>query len=704
MQEQFDVTEIESLRNRLEECEKELLFMRNAVVENELRVRFALSAVNDGVWDWDLNSGNIFFSDRFFSMLGYDPFEMPQEFQSWHALIHPNDLLVALQFIEKIKNALCENLKFEYRLRKKDGSFCWILLRAKIIEKNQTGNPVRVIGTHVDINHFKQIELSLVEKENRLTSQNAELVSINKQLAETDKTNKKLIRQLQDKQAYLDSILAMVPVAIALVSDRVILYVNNYACIMTGYEKDELLGQNTILLYPSEPEYENVQSILNNNSISGDISAFSAIWKMKNDTLIDVNINALKFDTELADNIFIITASDVSAQRIYEDELISAKEEAEKAERLKTLFLCNISHELRTPMNGIAGFAEMLRYTTNQTKKEDYLKVIINSSKQLLKIITDIIDISKIETNTVEVFNSELNITTFMNEMKEFVIKSLTQRGKCGINVSWSNTGNSFNENIVTDEIKLRQIFHSILGNAVKFTDEGFIRFGYRLNNNTIEFFIADSGIGINESEKDFIFECFRQSETPTRKLYGGNGLGLAIAKGFAQMLGGTVWAAKPDEQGALFYVSLPYVPVVECINDNNVDMADNNNKWASFNLLVVEDDISGMSLIYELLEETGINIIHAVTGLEAVKICRHQPNLHLVLMDMRLPEMDGYEATKRIKEFRPELPIIAQTAHALSEDRRKCINAGCNDYLTKPLKQEQLFDIMSRFLEKHSS
>ncbi len=315
----------------------------------------------------------------------------------------------------------------------------------------------------------------------------------------------------------------------------------------------------------------------------------------------------------------------------------------------------------------------------------------------MLKIITDIIDISKIETGEINVFTTKLSLNNVLKEFYENYLEYLANRNKFSIELKYGCCFPENNDKILVDESKFKQILTNILNNAIKFTELGSINFGCKLKGNFVEFFVSDTGIGIDPEEKDSIFECFRKTESAKRKIYGGTGLGLAIAKGLVEAMGGKIWVDSEKEKGSTFYYTIPYQPFHEEIVEEPEEQYISLN-WQKYHILVVEDDMACLALINELLEETKIKISNAITGLEAVKICRKDSSINIILMDMRLPEMDGYEATQRIKEFRPDIPIIAQTAHALSDDRKKCISAGCDDYLTKPIIQNILFDVISKY------
>jgi PAS domain S-box-containing protein len=691
-------TELIRLNKELTNDRKNLEDLQKIIIENEMRLKLAFNAVNDGIWDWNLQTNEFYFSDRFFTMLGYEPFEFPNTLETLQFLIHTEDTQKVMDQLLQVSKGVLSEFTAEFKMRTRGNNYIWVLSRGKVVETDAKGNPSRMMGTHMAISELKEIELMLKNNDNSLKKQNDDLALMNKQLSDSNQNITKINKKLNEKQALLNSIFKSVPALIGLIAKREIVFVNEYAALMTGYNIEELIGQSTSFLYPSIEEYNRVEEMLYYENSIGNSNSVTTVWKMKNGTLIDVYITASPIASSKNENTYSFSALDITNQRLYEEELVHAKDQAEKAERLKIVFLSNISHELRTPMNGIIGFTELLQSQTNTNKRDQYLKVISNSAKQLLRIVTDIVDISKIETSEVDIFETEVSLNKLFQEFHETYSSHLIHRNKPNIELQFENCFPEQAYIINTDETKIRQILNNLLGNAAKFTETGTIQFGCCIKNDFIEFYVKDTGIGVPPEEFELIFECFRQTDHPTRKLYGGTGLGLAISKGFLMKLGGRIWVESEQNIGSTFFFTIPYKPIPQEMDANS----DAEIKiWSNYEILVVEDEIMCFELVVEMLSDTGLNITHASTGLEALKICRKNNNLKLVLMDMRLPEIDGYEATKRIKEFKPNLPIIAQTAHALLEDRSKCINAGCDDYMTKPLNQELLIAKIKYYIDK---
>lgn len=365
-------------------------------------------------------------------------------------------------------------------------------------------------------------------------------------------------------------------------------------------------------------------------------------------------------------------------------ELIIAKEEAKESNRLKSAFLKNISHEIRTPLNAILGFSELLdKPDLTPEKQKSYTTIIINSSNQLHTIVTEILTISSLQSKQVKISIQKVCINSIIVELFSlYKPKAFNQN----INLYSKQLLTDKQSEIYTDETKLKQTLSHMLINALKFTHKGFIEFGYSLKGNEIEFYVTDTGIGIKKEMQDLIFEPFYQVDFELGAIYGGTGLGLPISKGFLELLGGEIWVESIIGEGSTFYFTIPYKPV----NGNN------NNKEFPFNpkqktILVAEDEEYNYLLLEEYFNDMDIKLIHAKNGKEAVEICKSNLNIDLVLMDIKMPIMDGFTATKLIKECYSELPIIAQSAYSIENFIDKYGEMVFDDYITKPINKNEL-------------
>jgi PAS domain S-box-containing protein len=384
-------------------------------------------------------------------------------------------------------------------------------------------------------------------------------------------------------------------------------------------------------------------------------------------------------------------------------ELEIAKEKAEESNRLKTAFLQNMSHEIRTPMNAIMGFSELLVHNfNNKTKLENFSEIINHRCNDLLDIINDLLDIAKIESGQLPVRIENCNISALFGELTLFFNEYQKRQKKQHILLN-IHLGDPPDIKTLTDIGKLKQIFINLIGNAFKFTNQGSIEVSYRIDNNqTIIFYVSDTGIGIPQDKQQMIFERFIQVEQGISRLYGGTGLGLSIVKGLVDLLNGKLWLDSEPGKGTTFYFTIPVtlndIPETKQVSAETTPTTyDFQNKT----VLIVEDDEFNAEYIREILSNSGLNLLQTGYGNEAIQLAvSHLPDL--VLMDIGLPDMSGYDAIRQIKKRVPNLKIISQTAYAADEDRIKSIDFGCIDYISKPLKQEFLLSMIHKHLSNH--
>jgi signal transduction histidine kinase/CheY-like chemotaxis protein len=385
-------------------------------------------------------------------------------------------------------------------------------------------------------------------------------------------------------------------------------------------------------------------------------------------------------------------------------ELITAKIKAEESDRLKSSFLANLSHEIRTPMNAINGFTDLILNTNiTETEKLEYLTVIEKSGKNLVSIIDDLIEMSKIDSNQIMPNYTQVNLESCVNELYE-TIKVTIQNKDIEFILIKSSLPAEFN--IITDDIKLKQVIINLLTNAIKFTDEGMVTFGYEIDeqNELIHFTVRDTGLGIDEVEHKNIFDRFKRVDSDISIKVGGLGLGLAISKAYVELLGGSITLTSKVGEGSTFYFSIPlqYAKVehITVRSVNNEESVKTERKV----ILIAEDDNINYLLFQKMMQHKNYDIIRAVNGQMAVEICLNNPSIELVLMDIKMPIMDGFEAIEQIQPIRPNLPIIAQTAYSSSEDKAKIEFAGFTDYITKPLNRERLFELLEQYLNNQGS
>ena len=390
-------------------------------------------------------------------------------------------------------------------------------------------------------------------------------------------------------------------------------------------------------------------------------------------------------------------------------ELVIAKERAEQSDRLKSAFLANMSHEIRTPMNGILGFSSLLK-EPNLTgdEQQEYIRIIEKSGARMLNIINDIVDISKIESGLMEVDLKESNINEQIDFIHTFFKPEMDRKGI----QFFSKKSLTLKEAvIITDREKIYAILTNLVKNAIKYTDEGSIEFGYSLKTESqttvLEFFIKDTGIGIPKHRQEAIFERFIQADITDKMARQGAGLGLSISKAFVELLGGKIWVSSEEGKGSTFYFTLPYnsepeekkvirkVVLTEGM-ENPI-----NPEVSGLKILIAEDDETSEKLISITVNKISKKVIKARTGNSAVEICRKNPDIDLILMDIQMPDLNGYEATRQIRQINKDVVIIAQTAFGLSGDREKAIEAGCNDFIEKPINKDELLSLIQKYFKK---
>ncbi|MFC2120565.1 PAS domain S-box protein [Bacteroidota bacterium] len=430
---------------------------------------------------------------------------------------------------------------------------------------------------------------------------------------------------------------------------------------------------------------------------------FETVHQRKDQSLynVEVHMQLIQFENE---SMFASIIMDISERKQAEERIKKALIKAEESDRLKSSFLANMSHEIRTPMNAIIGFSNLLSTVETEEQLNEFAKIIINNGEHLLNIINDIIDISQIEAGIIKIENKECNINIMLDNILDiYKIKDKIKNKKIELIISKDLPDNK--ANILIDSTRLQQILINLVENAYKFTEKGKIEWGYTLkkeknNSELLEFFVKDTGGGIQKNRQEMIFDRFMQEDNSTTRLIEGTGLGLTIAKAIIKLLGGKIWVESEPRQGSIFYFTIPYrrCNVTNIVSKSSVREIIN---WNDKTILIAEDMDESYYLMENFLEDTNATIIRAKNGFEAIEKCKKENKIDLVLMDIRMPDKNGLEATKEIKKFRPDLPILAQTAYAIRGDKEKAFKAGCDDYLSKPISPDLLIEKMNFWLAK---
>jgi len=477
---------------------------------------------------------------------------------------------------------------------------------------------------------------------------------------------------------------------------------NNAAEKLYGWKASEAIGQNIINLTPAIQSKEQASEIMKNLSEGKSWTGEFYVKRKDGSSFPAFVTDTPIFDLNGQLTGIIGVSSDISQRKQLESDMLKAKEQAEESDRLKSAFLANMSHEIRTPMNGILGFAELLKEPNLTGDDQQYfIQNIEISGLRMLNIINDIVSISKIESGTMETYIYDTNI----NEQVEFVYNLFKlDATKKKLKLTFKNALPDKASNIKTDNDKLFSILSNLVKNAIKYTDEGSIEFGYKIvekqHTATLEFYVKDTGIGIPKNKQEAVFERFIQVDIENKMARQGAGLGLAIAKAYVEMLNGKIWVESEEGVGSIFYFTIPYN-----IELHQNDVFENEVQLEAgvknLKILIAEDDETSQELISIYLKSFSKEILRAITGIEAVEMCRANPDIDLILMDIQMPDLNGYDATQQIRQFNKDVIIIAQTAFGLTGDREKTIEAGCNDYISKPIDRLKLHDLIQKYFKK---
>ncbi len=460
-----------------------------------------------------------------------------------------------------------------------------------------------------------------------------------------------------------------------------------------GYTADEAIGRKGTDWIA--PEY---RQLVMSNMLAGYELPYEAIAIKKDGTRFPCSIQG-KMMHYKGKTVRVTSLSDITQRKQVEQELIAAKERAEQSDRLKTAFLANMSHEIRTPMNGILGFSSLLKEPSlSGEEQQEYINIIEKAGARMLNTINDIISISRIESGEISVSLSNTDLNIQFEDVYNFF---KPESEKKGIKFSFKTSLSGKKAVIQTDREKVNTILFNLVKNAIKYTENGSVEFGYTLKTDSdpleLVFYIKDTGIGIPKNRQKVIFERFMQADINDKMAMQGSGLGLSIAKAYVEVLGGKIGMESHEGLGSVFYVTLPYhtefqkeIPTVNAGLENDFKKQIDTG-FSPLKILIAEDDENAEMYLRVVIKSLCKEVFTAETGIEAIETCRNHPDIDLILMDIQMPEMNGYEATRKIREFNKEVIIIAQTAFALAGDREKALEAGCNDYITKPINKEKM-------------
>ena len=543
----------------------------------------------------------------------------------------------------------------EYRIiRQNDNEIRWVKGLGEL-QFDENGNVVTMIGTIMDITERKNSELTLLETEERF-------------------------------RHFMNNFPGM---AFIKDSSHKLLFANKNYIKFMNKSINELLGKTNYEIFPAR-----IAKDMDNEE--DDIIKNHKIFEEEKTGFVDdqpVTNLVIKFPVPAKTGGYLIGGFilDITDRKRAEDELILAKEKAEESDRLKSSFLANMSHEIRTPMNGIIGFTQLLSQENLDTEKRlQFIEVINQSCDQLLHVVDDILDISKIEAGIIDIDYAPVRLDNLLNELE--ISYETTARHK-NLKLKFIIPDVFKNVRILSDGFRLKQILTNLIDNAIKFTPKGTITIHVNSKDDYLEFSVTDTGVGIVPENQKLIFDRFRQADTSLSRNFGGSGLGLSIAKALVERMSGKIWLVSESGKGSTFYVTIP----LRFVDDKKEKKPEKDIRKTMLKgkiVLIVEDEDINFEFLKILLSPTGTKVLRASTGEEALNMVSETSRIDLILMDI-----SGYEITKQLKANKPDIKVIAQTAFALTGDREKALNSGCDDYIAKPIRKEEFFQKIESLL-----
>ncbi len=549
----------------------------------------------------------------------------------------------------------------------------------------------------------------------RLRNTNRELAARNKQVEdinqELQKANHELLSQKDAiKREYSNSEM-FYRMLIRSADDGISFYDRNWKLKFTnpafysmiGYTQQEYESlMISGLIHPDDRDYEKRRIAALGSS---DFFESELRLRHKDGHYVNLSTRSVVIKNDEDETIGALTISrDITSLKKVHEELIRANAEAEASNRLKSSFLANISHEVRTPLNSVVGFANLLLSSDlTDEVKEEYIEHINHNSEKLLQIIGDIIDLSRLESAQIEITYEEASINSIVNEVVDEARK-IIRRNEKSIIIIVKNLLEIENDLVFTDRVWLKRVLNHLLDNAVKFTLEGSIQITCNKESENLVFRIRDTGIGINKENLDHIFEEFRQEINGHHRPFEGLGVGLTLAKEVIERMGGRIFVQSEKGVGSEFSFSLPYRPAGGSARMKSKIMTQDNLgsqiDWRGKKCLIVDDNKDILLYLERVLSETGITTFPARSGFEAIDILKRATDIDLILLDMQMPEMNGIEATRELRKIRADIPIIAQTAFIFEDDKDIILEAGCDACLIKPIRKEHLLTVMSGFIK----
>jgi PAS domain S-box-containing protein len=660
--------------------------------QSEKRLRLALQMIDDNVWEYNFPNRTMTFALNEKSILNLDKNEFAdKENLIWWDAILEEDREIAVETFRRYMHGEITKHCIEYRVKDKNGSVKWVLNRGGVISRDKDGKPITVIGTLTDIDHYKTIQDQLTETANRLAHD----------ITERKRSELKLKRQEEKYRSIIANMnLGLVEVDL----QENIRFVNHSFCLMSGYKEEELIGKNASDLFVQD-DFKEMMKSKNLLRLQGQSYAYEMSPKTKDGETRWWLISAAPLYNDKQHHIGSIGIHlDITHQKLLAEQLLEAKQLAERSSRAKDLFLANMSHEIRTPMNAILGMSRQLQKTILNPQQQSYLDIIGTAAENLLVIINDILDFSKLEAGKVTLEDIGFNMHDLITNTSRVLKLKAEEKGLI-FEVCIADNVAHF---LKGDPYRVNQVLMNLLSNSIKFTSRGRVSLQCRLikdnpDSQELEIIICDTGKGMDESYLKNLFNKFSQEDESIARSYGGTGLGMSIVKQLIELMNGSITVESKKGEGTQVYVHLSFMKCVECEHIKKENITIEAHTLTGKKILLVEDNEMNRVVAETILSQYGATITEAVNGADAVDALRNN-RFDIVLMDIQMPVMDGLEATQIIRrDLRLNTPIIALTANAVKGEMEKCIQSGMNDYLSKPFEEEDLIRLIAKWLGRET-
>jgi PAS domain S-box-containing protein len=705
--------------------------------ESEMRLNTAINNAKIGLWEWHVKTGETYFNEQWANLIGYTLEEIsPVSIDTWIRFVHPDDLAASNEKLAKCFKGETEYYECEARVKHKNGEWVWVLDRGKVVEWDENGEPLLMLGTHINIDHIKKVEQELIYDISERKRMETELNKKERILSAVALS----IKELLDEKDYYTAVkrcFSMLGEAAQV--DRVYLFQNSYDDKGNGRTSQKIewtsssstpqLSNAELQQIPFEDIDFFIKPLLEGNPFYGIVREFEddrvqellADQEILSIVVLPIYVRNtfwgfMGFDECKYERVwtkaefstlsaFVNSLEKAIERRLVEEELEQSKRAADEANAAKSLFLANMSHEIRTPINGVLGIIDLLSKDTLSNEQKVYIDVLRKSTESLVNIINDILDLSKIESGKMELYQMPFELRESVREAVKLMQPLIDEKElEVIINIS-----EDLPKYLLGDFEKIKQILLNLLSNAVKFTSKGNIEIairGERIKEDyfRVEFLVKDTGVGISKEKIKSIFEPFVQADNTVSRRYGGTGLGLSICQKLVEMMAGRIWIKSSLGIGTevyfLIHLEEAMGKVPQCLEVTNYKIVKR-----PLHILIAEDNEVNQMLICKVLENEGYTFKLAANGREAIELFDKEA-FDVILMDIQMPEMDGYTAARHIrqKEKDTHIPIVALTAHAMKDDKAKCIEAGMDYYLTKPIYFNKLFAVFDEIFEERQA